>query len=162
MMYAMAMVAEREIPARQCTMTLQFDTLALSVVGEEKRTGMNTHVHSTNVHNTGYPWQVSSLAQSLIWKQTDISWKSTGGGGSPERMCYDTCRYSYQSCTWAFINCDNDADMSYWISRHYFRHNLSSIYFVEKIVVLEAIVLIFNPTQVIVLLHLRPSYLWIH
>lgn len=31
MMYAMAMVAEREIPARQCTMTLQFDTLALSV-----------------------------------------------------------------------------------------------------------------------------------
>lgn len=34
MMYAMAMVAEREIPARQCTMTLQFDTLALSV-GEE-------------------------------------------------------------------------------------------------------------------------------
>lgn len=30
MMYAMAMVAEREIPARQCTMTLQFDTLALS------------------------------------------------------------------------------------------------------------------------------------
>lgn len=25
------MVAEREIPARQCTMTLQFETLALSV-----------------------------------------------------------------------------------------------------------------------------------
>lgn len=34
MMYAMAMVAEREIPARQCTMTLQFDTLALSKGGE--------------------------------------------------------------------------------------------------------------------------------
>lgn len=43
MMYAIAMVAEREIPARQCTMTLQFDTLALSVGGgEEKETEKNT------------------------------------------------------------------------------------------------------------------------
>lgn len=39
MMYAMAMVAEREIPARQCTMTLQFDTFALSVGGQ-----VQTHI----------------------------------------------------------------------------------------------------------------------
>lgn len=47
MMYAIAMVAEREIPARQCTMTLQFDTLALSVGGgaeEMDRYEYNQHL----------------------------------------------------------------------------------------------------------------------
>lgn len=53
MMYAMAMVAEREIPARQCTMTLQFDTLALSVGGETNRyeyTFSTKCLETINVH----------------------------------------------------------------------------------------------------------------
>lgn len=80
MMYAMAMVAEREIPARQCTMTLQFDTLALSVGGET-----NEHEYTqlyTDTHNTGDSWQISSLAES-VWRQSvstesDITRKSKG------------------------------------------------------------------------------------
>lgn len=56
MMYAMAMVAEREIPARQCTMTLQFDTLALSVGGGGDIQGTNrdeyTQPHTTQQHTT--------------------------------------------------------------------------------------------------------------
>lgn len=43
MMYAIAMVAEREIPARQCTMTLQFDTLALSVGGGKRKKQKRIH-----------------------------------------------------------------------------------------------------------------------
>ncbi len=35
----MAMVAERDMPAKQWTMTLQFDTLALSVDREKQQTG---------------------------------------------------------------------------------------------------------------------------
>lgn len=50
MMYAMAMVAEREIPAKQCTMTLQFDTLALSV-GKE----MNKYEYIQLYINTAEP-----------------------------------------------------------------------------------------------------------
>lgn len=56
MMYAIAMVAEREIPARQCTMTLQFDTLALSVGGQapihifSKTSADKQHVFKLNYH----------------------------------------------------------------------------------------------------------------
>lgn len=57
------MVAEREIPARQCTMTLQFDTLALSV-------GRKTGSHectclSTNADNNIHPWHVSFLQETI-------------------------------------------------------------------------------------------------
>lgn len=49
MMYAIAMVAEREIPARQCTMTLQFDTLALSV-GRQVPIHIFSKVSANNQH----------------------------------------------------------------------------------------------------------------
>lgn len=56
MMYAIAMVAEREIPARQCTMTLQFDTFALSVGGQvpthtfSEISAHSQHVFKVNEH----------------------------------------------------------------------------------------------------------------
>lgn len=56
------MVAEREIPARQCTMTLQFDTLALSDGGETDR------------------YEYTYLAQSLWRQSTSIESKLTFPG----------------------------------------------------------------------------------
>lgn len=64
MMYAMAIVAEREIPARQCTMTLQFDTLALSVGEGTNRyeyTQLYTNAHKTTDYLTGFVFSTESL-----------------------------------------------------------------------------------------------------
>lgn len=75
MMYAIAMVAEREIPARQCTITLQFDTLALSV-GRQAPTHIFSKVSAGNRHVfqvNGYFLEGDSVG---------------GGGGAPGRMWY--------------------------------------------------------------------------
>lgn len=81
MMYAMAMVAEREIPARQCTMTLQLDTLALSVGGQAP-----THVFS----------EISAHNQQ-VFKVNEHFLEDDKGGGASGWMWYTCCHCEPES-----------------------------------------------------------------
>src|SRR4029434_4674577 len=75
----MAMVAEREMPARQWTMTRQLDTLALSVEGGERKhvrtrktlrasTAVRKKPHKKNLHILFYKDTISRPPTQVLYR----------------------------------------------------------------------------------------------